>query len=310
MSDAADYSCALVDGPWRHEFVAANGSRFHVAVAGPRPTNGDRDPLVVLLHGFPQFWWAWRHQIAALADAGMQVAALDVRGVAASDKPPSGRDVPTRTRDVAGVIRSVGHDRAVVVGAGTGGALAWAMSALQPAVTAAVAAVSAPHPGRLHVPGRGILTPAARRLFAAAQLPGVLERRLQDADGVAGILDAGSDRPLDPEAVARYREALRVPFAAHNTVDALRWLSRTSSHPAGRRYLAALKRPVDVPVLQLHGAADGFLRRETADLDGAALARDFRFEVVEGAGHFLPEEAPDAVTVLLLDWLRRPGVLR
>ncbi|WP_278237553.1 alpha/beta hydrolase [Isoptericola sp. AK164] len=303
MSDAADYSSALVDGPWRHEFVAANGSRFHVASAGPRPTRGDRAPLVVLLHGFPQFWWAWRHQIPDLADAGVQVAALDLRGVAASDKPPSGRDVPTRTRDVAGVIRSLGHDRAVVVGAGTGGALAWAMAALQPGVTAGVAALGAPHPARLHVPGRGILTPAARRLFAAAQLPGVLERRLQDGDGVPSLLDAGSDRPLESEAVARYREVLRIPFAAHSAVDTLRWLSRTSAHPAGRRYLAALRRRIDVPVLQLHGAADGFLRRETADLDGAAVARDFRFEVVDDAGHFLAEEAPEAVTGLLLDWL-------
>ncbi len=70
-------------------------------------------------------------------------------------------------------------------------------------------------------------------------------------------------------------------------------------------YLAALRRPVDVPALQVHAGRDGLLRRDLADADGAALARDFRFEVIDDAGHFLPEEAPDAVTDLLLDWLPR-----
>ena len=92
----------LIDGPWHHHFVAANGARFHVAVAGS--TVGD-PPLVILLHGFPQFWWAWRHQLVALAASGYRVAAMDLRGQGASDKPPIGYDVPTLARDVAGVIR-------------------------------------------------------------------------------------------------------------------------------------------------------------------------------------------------------------
>ncbi|MDQ2624503.1 MAG: alpha/beta hydrolase, partial [Actinomycetota bacterium] len=110
-----DSSRVLVEGPWRHEFVPANGSRFHVAVAGP----DDREtPLVVLLHGFPQCWWAWRHQIPALGAAGYRVAAMDLRGTGASDKPPLGYDAVTLARDVAGVIRSLGSQRAVVVGHG------------------------------------------------------------------------------------------------------------------------------------------------------------------------------------------------
>ena len=69
MSDAAS---VLLDGPWEHEYVAANGARFHVALAGD-------GPLVLLLHDFPQFWWAWRHQLVALADAGYRAAAVDLR---------------------------------------------------------------------------------------------------------------------------------------------------------------------------------------------------------------------------------------
>jgi pimeloyl-ACP methyl ester carboxylesterase len=63
--------------------VAANGARFHVAVAG-------EGPLVLFLHGFPEFWWAWRHQLVSLAEAGYKAAAMDLRGFGASDKPPRG----------------------------------------------------------------------------------------------------------------------------------------------------------------------------------------------------------------------------
>ncbi|GAA1994369.1 alpha/beta hydrolase [Isoptericola halotolerans] len=298
-----DYTSALVEGPWRHEFVPANGSRFHVAVAGPARTGTDQAPLVLFVHGFPEFWWAWRHQLVALADDGVRVAAMDLRGVGASDKPPSGHDVPTRTRDVAGVVRSLGHDRAVVVGSGTGGVLAWAMAALQPAVTAGVAALAAPHPLRLHVPGRRLLTPLARRTLALYQVPSVAERRLTDGQEVERVLGAGAARPIAPDAVDRYREVMRVPFAAHSAVDSVRWLTRYAVRPSGRRFLSALRRRIDVPVLQVHGARDGFVRTATADVDGAALARDFRFEVVDGAGHYLAEEDPGAVTALLADWL-------
>src|SRR5690606_29932189 len=99
-------------------------------------------------------------------------------------------------------------------------------------------------------------------------------------------------------------------FAAHSSVESLRWLTRYAVRPSGRRFLAALRRPIDVPVLQVHGTADGFLRTGTADVDGAAFARDFRFEVVDGAGHYLAEEAPDEVNALLADWLPRAFAAR
>lgn len=311
MSDAlevADYSSVLVDGPWRHEFVAANGSRFHVALAGPEPTldrRGTGAPLVVLLHGTAQFWWAWRHQVTTLADAGYRVAAMDLRGTGASDKPPSGYDVPTRTRDVAGLVRSLGHDRAVVVGHGTGGTVAWAMATLQPAVTAAVAALSAPHPARLHASMRQLLTPAAQRMVAFAQVPTLPERGLREADLVERLLTTGAAAARPAEEVELYRTAMRIPFAAHATLEQVRWLVRSTPRLDGRRFLSAVRRGVDVPALQVHGAQDGLLRRRLADADGAALARDYRFEVVDGAGHFLPEEAPDRVGDLLLGWLER-----
>jgi pimeloyl-ACP methyl ester carboxylesterase len=264
---------------------------------------------VVLLHSFPEFWWAWRHQIAPLAAAGYRVAALDLRGAGASDKPPIGYDAPTRTRDVAGVIRSLGASRAVVVGHGWGGTLAWSMAALQPSVTTAVAALGAPHPARLHAPTRKLLTHAAHRRLAFFQLPTLPERALVQGDLVAEILAEGFSRPLPDDDVAAYRTVMRIPFAAHTAMEVVRWAVRSTGRPDGRRYTLAVRRPIAVPALQVHGDQDAYLRRELIDADGAALARDFRFEVIEDAGHFLPEDAPDAVTDLLLDWLARAAPL-
>ena len=108
-------------GPWAHRDLTARGTRFHVALAGPEAPSGS-GPLTLLVHGFPECWWTWRHIVPALAQAGHRVAALDLRGFGGSDRPPSGYDLVTLAQDLAAVVRSLGHERAVVVGAGRGGA--------------------------------------------------------------------------------------------------------------------------------------------------------------------------------------------
>jgi pimeloyl-ACP methyl ester carboxylesterase len=118
------------------------------------------------------------------------------------------------------------------------------------------------------------------------------------------VLSTAAAAPLDDTVVDRYRDVLRIPFAAHSSVEAVRWLTRAPLRPDGRRYLAALRQRIDVPVLQVHGGRDGLLRRDGAEIDGAAMSRRFRFEVLDDAGHLLAEEAPDQVTDLLSDWLR------
>jgi pimeloyl-ACP methyl ester carboxylesterase len=312
--EVSDYTTALIDGPWEHQFVSANGSRFHLAIAGQSGA-----PLVVLVHSFGQFWWAWRKVIEPVAMAGYRVAALDLRGVAASDKPPSGYDIPTRTRDIAAVIRSLGYSHAVVVGHGTGGEAAWAMGALQPSVTAGICGIASPHPARLHTTFLSQLTPYARRAFAFAQVPTLPERRLRDTDALGEIFLAGrrsTDREVTESVftesvIAKYREVILIPFAAHTSVESLRWIVRSSPRPDGLRYRSALRRPLGLPVLQLQGMLDGFINVDVVSADSAALFRSFRYEQIDDGGHFLPEEQPDFVAATLIEWLSKayPSIL-
>lgn len=296
----ADYSDLLLPGEWEHQFVSANGARFHVAVAGPQSAQA---PRIVLLHSVPQLWWTWRHQITALADAGYRVAAMDLRGHGASDKPPQGYDMPNLTRDVAGVIRALGAGQAIVIGHGLGGTVAWSMPTLMPAVTTAVVAVSAPHPARVHASMYGALTAPARRRLNALLVPGLVEHRFRHSDLVATLLSEGAVQPWEPEDLEVYRTAMRLPAVAHSSLETYRWFLRNATGATHRRYLTAVRAPIAVPALQLHGAEDPYLHRRWVGMDSGALATRLQFEQIAGSGHFPQEERSDAVTEILLTWL-------
>lgn len=299
MRDAAS---TLVPGPWRHRFVSANGARFHVAEAGD-------GPLVLLLHDFPQFWWAWRHQLTSLSAAGYRVAALDLRGFGASDKPPVGYDTFTSAADAASVVRSLGERSAVVMGQGLGAWIAWSMPSLQPAATRAVVALGAPHPLALRTASLTLPTQIqAGRTFAGLQRPFVPERRLGDpASGyVARILtewSAPGASWLDVDITTRYAEQMALPFVAHSAAEYYRWMARSQLWVSGRQWAAALRRPVRVPVLHLHGAADRAVLPETMGGSARYVAAGLDAHLLPGTGHFVAEEAPERVDALLLPWL-------
>jgi len=136
-------------------------------------------------------------------------------------------------------------------------------------------------------------------------LPMLPERRLRDAELLDRYFALGAAQPLAADALELYRTVMRIPFAQHTSTEALRWSVRAVARADGRRYASAVRRIVGVPALQVQGMADGIMRPAGADADAGALARDFRYEVLDGVGHFLPEEAPEQVTDLLLDWLGR-----
>ena len=100
-----------------------------------------------------------------------------------------------------------------------------------------------------------------------------------------------------------YRRAIRVPFVAHSSLEYHRWALRSLPRRDGRRFAAAVRRPITVPVLQLHGELDGFVLPGTALGSHHHAAGALSYELVPGAGHFLPEEAPERVSAVLLDWL-------
>jgi len=299
-----DVSAVLVEGPWRHRLVAAHGARFHVAELG-------EGPLVLLLHAFPQFWWAWRAQLVALAEAGYRAVAMDLRGYGASDKPPRGYDTPTSAADVAALVRALGERDAVVVGHGISGRTAWALPSLHPEQVRGIVVVGAAHP-LLSVQ---VLTERARRgtgpLRASAaslarQVPVLPERRLVHGDGVEQVLRAGAG-PLwpGPEELHRYREAVRVPFVAHSALEYHRWIARSWLRPDGRRFAASVRAPVDVPVLQVRGELDPTVGARALAAAKEHTAGPHRVLEVAGAGHYLPEEAPDRFSDVLLSWLAR-----
>jgi pimeloyl-ACP methyl ester carboxylesterase len=299
-----DATHVLHDGPWRHRFVSANGARFHVAEAGD-------GPLVLLLHGFPQMWWVWRHQLVALADAGYRAVAMDLRGYGASDKPPRGYDTATLAADAAAVIRSLGAPSAHVVGHDWGGWIAWSMPSLEPSVTEAIAVLGMAHPLRL----RSTVARSAAQLTALShvlryQRPFTPERRLaRDPGQVATLLRSGGD-PSWPDAgpegadiLRRYAEAMAVPFVAHSALEYFRWVVRSQTRGDGRRFREAVSRPVDVPVLHVQGARDAYVLATTARGSERHVTGPYRYAELD-AGHFLPEERPAEVCALLLDWLR------
>ena len=280
--------------------------QLHVAEAGP-----ETGPLVLLLHGFPGFWWAWRHQLPALAAAGYRVVAPDLRGYGGSDRPPRGYDLWTLAGDAAGLVRALGARDAAVVGTGWGGAVAWTLAALRPAVVSRLAVLAAPHPLALRAAARRRPWAPALRRLAHVQLPRLPERDLR-RDGAARVeelLRSGSGTawahaPEFADVAARHRAAMLVPRVSHCALEGFRWAVRSQFRPDGARYATAMDHVVGVPVLALHGAADPWVPDAVARTS-ARWCDDgvHHHRTLEAVGHFPHQEAPQHVTDALLGFL-------
>lgn len=296
-----DAASVLIDGPWHHRLVSANGARFHVAELGD-------GPMVLLMHGFPQFWYTWRHQMAAIADAGWRAVAMDLRGYGASDKPPRGYDTYTATADAAKVIRSLGEDDAIVIGQGLGGFVAWSMPTLQPDVTRAIGALSMPHP---RVMRRASFFDKEQRqasgYLVEMQRPFGPEREMtKDHAYVENILRSWAspygEYPT-PEDLTRYGEAMSLPFVAHSAAEHYRWFGRSQIRQDGPLFNRRIRGPVTVPVLHLQGTEDGCVLADRTTGSERYVTGRYSHQLVDGAGHFLTEEAPDRVSGAIVDWL-------
>ena len=293
-----------MSGPWTHRDVAANGARFHIAELG-------EGPLVMLVHGFPEFWWAWRYQLTALADAGFRAVAMDLRGVGGSDRTPRGYDPGNLALDVTGVIRSLGEPDAALVGHGLGGYVAWTAAVMRPKLLRRLAVCSMPHPRRWRSTAltRSWQTSAAGGRILGFQRPWVPERQLvADGGALAGRLIREWSGPEQPEedAVDVYQQAMRIPGTAHCSVEPFRWLVRSLLRPDGVQFYRRMRRPVRVPTLHLHGSLDAVQHPRSAAGSGEYVEAPYRWRLFDGLGHFPHEEDPAGFSAELINWLKDP----
>ena len=146
------------------------------------------------------------------------------------------------------------------------------------------------------------------RWLGPQQVPFWPERYLTNPAYVARLLRAwsGPGWPGEEE-IERYAAAARIPFVAHSAAEYYRWLVRSQPRRDGRRFREGIEDPITVPVLQLHGSLDPLVLPETAAGSQRFVTAAYEFDLLHGAGHFLPEERPAQVSALLVDWLRAPA---
>lgn len=258
---------------------------------------------MVLLHGFPEFWYSWRHQIPALAGAGFHVVAPDMRGYALSDKPKGVGSYrwDALTRDVAGLIRAYGADRAVVVGHDWGGGVAWLCAMRYPELVERLVVMNAPHPAvfRRALGTRRQLWKSRYMFFF--QLPWLPEWAIRAWDFalLRRVLRRDPVRPgvFSAADIDHYVAAAARSGALTGAIN----YYRAAFRPGGRGLWPARQR-IDRPVLVIWGEGDPYLGVELAE-PGRWRAPQARVARLPEAGHWVQVEQPDQVNRLLLDFL-------
>ncbi|MBK7858886.1 MAG: alpha/beta hydrolase [Archangiaceae bacterium] len=258
-------------------------------------------PLVVLLHGFPEMWWSWRHQLKPLVDAGFRVVAPDQRGYAETEKHGP-YDLDTLAADICALIDHLGAGReARIVGHDWGGALAWHLAATRPEHVERVAVLNCPHPVAMRT---GVFKPrqALRSWYMFFfQVPGLAEWLLtkDDAVNVLKVLRGNTfDRThFSDEELRPFRDAIRRPGAAKAMVGWYRAL------PA--QILSPPKIPrIECETLLVWGMRDSALGYADLVPGTERYAPKLKIVPIEAAGHFVQSEAPAAVNAALLEFLR------
>ncbi len=276
--------------------IITNGIRLNVAQAGP--TNG---ALVVLLHGFPEFWYGWRKQIPYLAEAGYRVWAPDQRGYNLSDKPlgKSAYSLDVLAADVVGLIDAAGQETAFVVGHDWGGAVAWWLAAKHPQRLEKLVVINCPSGAVLL---RELRRSRAQQLrswymffFQMPWLPeAVLRRdnwrmltRMLQASAMPGAF-TGDD-------LALYRQAWSQPKALTAMLNWYRAMLQVPTEPAPRR-------PIEVPTLLIWGQQDRFLGQELAR-PSIDMCSTGHLVFVPDATHWVQHEQPEKLSAMLIEFL-------
>ena len=282
---------------WQHQFIQANAIRLHYV------TQGEGD-LVVLLHGFPEFWYSWRYQIPALARQ-FKVVVPDLRGYNQSDKPDSGYDLNTLATDIYSLIQNLGYQQAHIVGHDFGGAIAWRIAQQFPQVLDRLAILSAPHPGRFLNHLTQDLDQLRRSWYLFAfQVPGIPEWLIQQNLGefVPRVFRDLAVRKgvFTSENTALYEAALRQPGAIRS---ALNYYRQLLSPLAWLREGKTDRNLITAPTLVLWGDEDAVLSRRIAEDLRHAVTASFELKFLANCGHWIQQEAPQTVNRELLAFL-------
>ena len=310
--------------------IDTNGIRLRVALAG-------QGPLVILIHGFPESWYSWRHQIPALADAGYRVAAPDVRGYGGSDKPLAieAYSIKNMCADIGGLIAALGAERAIVVGHDWGAAIAYRTALFHPERVRAVAGLSVPYLGRGPMPSIQLFRNIYKDRFFYQlyfQEPGVAEAELE-ADVLTSLrkvyywssgerqkAKATIENPIGPGLLDRLVDPNPFPvwlteadldyFASQFRNSGFRVpLNRYRNSERDFEQLAAFDgKPFTHPTAFMAGSLEPVLRM-IPGVDMVELMRkqcaDLRYvRLMEDAGHWLQQERPAEVNAALLEFLR------
>jgi len=281
---------------WRETTINTNGIRLHAM------TEGAQGPLVVLLHGFPECWYSWREYLHPLAEAGFRAVAPDMRGYNLSDKPDGvlNYQLPILTADVMGLIRSLGAERAIVVGHDWGGGVAWRFAMDYPEAVEKLVICNAPHPTRFAETLRSFRQLRKSWYMFFFQLPWLPEALIQSdlerflergLRGAAVRQSAFSDDDLRV-----YAAALRQPGALTAAINyyraVMRWGWRLPNLP------------ITAPTLLIWGQNDLFLGEEVIYGTGRFVP-NLRVHFIPNCGHWVQLEAADEVQQVMLDFLRQ-----
>lgn len=279
---------AEIDSRVEHGFADSGGVKIHYAAVGPKA-----GPVVVMVHGFPDFWYTWRAQMEALSDAGYRAVAMDLRGYNLSGQPtdPAAYDMRLLVGDVVAVIRAQGSSPAILMAHDWGGAIAWQVAFNVPQVVSKLIIVNLPHP-------RGLARELANN--PDQQKASEYARRFQQPDSHEKLTPEALARWVrDPEARKKYVEA----FSRSSLDGMMNYYRRNYPREPYREPTGPVVKP-QCPVLQIHGLKD------TALLPGALAGTwnwvdDWTLVTIPEASHFAQQDAPEKVNRAVLSWLKR-----
>lgn len=269
------------------KYADVAGLRLHYVETGGGPP-------VVLLHGFPEFWYSWRHQLPFLASRGFRAIAPDLRGYNDSAKPDAieAYEIPAVVEDLAGLIAQVAAPRCHLIGHDWGGVVAWFAAMMHPELIDRLVILNSPHPvplAREMRHRRQKLRMSYQLLFWPPRLPEFAMRRFRFRVLRSLLTSAGR---FHREEIDRYVEAWSKPGALTGMANYYRAMRRA------RGKLKPLIRRIEAPTLIIWGERDPVFTRETTERFEEWVP-DLRIERIARAGHFVQTDAPDRVNELI-----------